>query len=43
MALSCQKHLFRLDPAAHYLNGAYFRKMEMVISICLLSLPLQPG
>lgn len=23
MPLSCQKHLFNLDPAVHYLNGAY--------------------
>lgn len=23
MTLSCQKHLFSLDPAVHYLNGAY--------------------
>jgi len=27
MSLSCQKHLFHLDPAAHYLNGAYMSPM----------------
>ncbi len=27
MSLSCQKHLFHLDPEVHYLNGAYMSPM----------------
>ncbi len=31
MSLSCQKHLFRLDPEVHYLNGAYMSPMMVSV------------